>query len=182
MQSAELFPHPATPCPLIRHLTVRLRLTTEGSLCLEYAIDGDVNALRIPGVLPPRRVDGLWQHTCCEVFLKEDGLPGYCEFNFAPSTEWAAYRFDGYREGMSALEIARLPEIAMYRDVGRLELKATLELEERTRGRGFSLALAAVIEATDGGLSYWALRHPEGRPDFHHPDGFALKLAPAIEP
>ena len=38
------------------------------------------------------------------------------------------------------------------------------------------LALSAVVEADDGTLSYWALRHPPGRPDFHHADGFVLRL------
>ena len=37
--------------------------------------------------------------------------------------------------------------------------------------------LAAVIEATDGSLSYWALAHPSDKPDFHHPDSFVLELS-----
>jgi hypothetical protein len=40
------------------------------------------------------------------------------------------------------------------------------------------LALSAVIEETDGHLSYWALAHPAERPDFHHRDGFVLALEP----
>jgi hypothetical protein len=40
----------------------------------------------------------------------------------------------------------------------------------------WEVGLSAVIEAADGALSYWALRHPAGRPDFHHPDCFALDL------
>jgi hypothetical protein len=38
------------------------------------------------------------------------------------------------------------------------------------------LALAAVIEETNGATSYWALKHPRGKPDFHHADGFVLEL------
>jgi len=42
------------------------------------------------------------------------------------------------------------------------------------------VALCVVIEERNGALSgafsYWALRHPLQRPDFHHPDGFALEL------
>ncbi|MCC8986069.1 MAG: hypothetical protein LM513_05690, partial [Nitrospira sp.] len=38
------------------------------------------------------------------------------------------------------------------------------------------LAVSVVVEQTDGQCSYWALRHPSGRPDFHHPDSFALML------
>jgi hypothetical protein len=38
------------------------------------------------------------------------------------------------------------------------------------------LAFSAIIEDDQGVLSYWALTHPPGRPDFHHPDAFALEL------
>jgi len=41
---------------------------------------------------------------------------------------------------------------------------------------GARIGLSAVIEETDGTKSYWALRHPPGKPDFHHPDCFALTL------
>jgi hypothetical protein len=37
-------------------------------------------------------------------------------------------------------------------------------------------AVSAVIEQHDGAISYWALAHPAGKPDFHHRDGFVLKL------
>jgi hypothetical protein len=40
--------------------------------------------------------------------------------------------------------------------------------------------LCAVIEERDARLSYWALAHPPGRPDFHHPACFAATL-PAPE-
>ena len=38
------------------------------------------------------------------------------------------------------------------------------------------LGAAAVLEDDNGRLSYWALCHPPGKPDFHHPDGFVLEL------
>jgi hypothetical protein len=44
------------------------------------------------------------------------------------------------------------------------------------------IGLSAVIEDVDGGLSYWALAHPSDKPDFHHPDSFALTLPPPETP
>jgi hypothetical protein len=38
------------------------------------------------------------------------------------------------------------------------------------------LGLSAVIEDESGALSYWALRHVPGKPDFHHPQAFAMEL------
>ena len=43
------------------------------------------------------------------------------------------------------------------------------------------LGLSAVIEASDATLSYWALHHPPGKPDFHHADGRALLLEPSAQ-
>ena len=38
------------------------------------------------------------------------------------------------------------------------------------------LGLTAVIESTDGSLSYWALAHPRGVPDFHARAGWTARL------
>lgn len=61
-----------------------------------------------------------------------------------------------------------------------LELTASLDLSEISAlspNEMWRVGLSAVIEETDGTKSYWALRHPPGKPDFHHPDCFALELA-----
>ncbi len=39
-----------------------------------------------------------------------------------------------------------------------------------------ALGLSVVIEEESGALSYWALRHAPGKPDFHHASAFALEL------
>jgi hypothetical protein len=44
------------------------------------------------------------------------------------------------------------------------------------------LGLSAVIEDDNGSLSYWALKHPSGKPDFHHPDAFALEIDVVNDP
>jgi len=62
-----------------------------------------------------------------------------------------------------------------------LELAATVHLAGTPLGSSPALrvALAAVIEEQDGRLAYWALRHPPGNPDFHHPESFTLELLPS---
>ena len=144
-------------------------------LTLTFTLKGDISSLRIPEPRSSRRVDGLWRHTCFEVFVMGGAGPGYREFNFSPSGEWAVYAFRGYRDG-DELGIERTPEIVVRRSGDRLELDAEISQDLLPAGRPLRLGLSAVVEDTDGVLSYWALRHPPGKPDFHHTDAFASQL------
>ena len=179
MPSALLLHHPATPCDAIKALAVDVDLGRDGWLKLLYSVAGDIGRLRVPAMRPPSRAHRLWRHTCFEAFIAAPGATACCECNFAPSTEWAAYRFSAYREGMRVAEAVRPPSITVSRDAHRLELEAVLCLEglPEVGGTGaFRLALSAVIEETDGRRSYWALAHPPGQPDFHHRGSFILDL------
>jgi hypothetical protein len=158
---------------------VRVALTPENRLTLSYTLAGDIQALLIPPRRPFRRVDQLWRHTCCEAFISAPGTAAYWECNFSPSTEWAIYRFRAYREGMGIGENAAPLALSVASNARRLDLSATLDLRQLplTEGAGgFRLALSTVIEEVSGRISYWALRHPPGQPDFHHPAGFLLRL------
>jgi len=151
-------------------------------LVLSYIVTGTMSDIRMPSVTAPARTDNLWQHTCFEAFVRASSGPAYYEFNFAPSTEWAAYRFDGYRSGMAAAEISA-PAIEVRSSPDRTTLQASLELDclpDLSRQTSWRLGLSALIEDQSGGMSYWALAHPPGKPDFHHADGFALEFAPAV--
>jgi hypothetical protein len=134
--------------------------------------------LRIPTPLPPRAGDRLWQHTCFEIFIARR-MPSYHELNFSPSREWAAYAFSDYRNGAPLAGDSLDPHIAVCISANRLELEATVRLQRLSpplvAGK-LSFGLSAVIEDAEGRLSYWALRHPPGKPDFHHPQAFALEL------
>jgi len=167
-----LSPHPSCAPASIHAVSVRVQTGADG-LALVYRLRGDPTGLRwLPAQAGERR-DELWRHTCCEAFLREPEAVAYQEWNFAPSGAWACYRFDDYRSGMAPAAVAA-PPIVTERDSGELRVETRLS---RPRGATpLRLALAVVIEAADGGVSYWALRHAPGRPDFHHPDNFALEL------
>lgn len=140
-------------------------------LRLDYRVSGRIGGLRLPPAGPPERRDGLWRHSCFEAFLGHE--QDYLELNLSPSAAWAAYRFGGYRSDMREAGIAT-PAIATARTLDLFGLKA----EARIPGWEGRLGLSAVIEEENGGLSYWALAHPPGAPDFHHPSCFALELPP----
>jgi hypothetical protein len=138
---------------------------------VRYTLTGDLDRLRMPEPNLPRFVDNLWQHTCFEFFVRDERSGAYVEFNLSPSGEWAAYAFDAYRDGMRRLDGA--PRLASRRSGDTFVLDAVLPAQMMA---GADFALSAVVEALDGTLSYWALRHPSGQPDFHHRDAFALRL------
>jgi hypothetical protein len=171
MPSAALERHPASPCAALRGIEATVTRGREGGLQLAWRLEGELERIRVPRARPPRVADRLWQHTCCELFVAEPAGPGYHEFNFSPSGEWAAYRFTRYREGMPF--VGPDPRIRVQREPGVLRLEARVPAPA---GGKLRLGLSAVIEETDGNLSYWALRHAPGKPDFHHPDAFALEL------
>lgn len=128
---------------------------------MSFLLDADFTRLQIPPRRPARFVDGLWRHTCFEVFLATRAR-AYREYNFSPSGEWAAYSFSSYRRRSNE-------RMTRPRWNGRV---ATVLARGRLR-----LGLSAVIEEKNGTLSYWALRHAPGKPDFHHRRAFAMELA-----
>jgi len=166
-----LIPHP-TSSPAGLTLEVEARRTGR-VLSLEYVLAGPVDRVWQPEAEAAARVrkDELWRTTCFEAFVRTEA-GGYVEYNLSPSGAWAAYRFDGYREGMRALEIA-VPFIVARSAPGQFVLTADVTLPEDA---GSATGLAAVIRGLDGAIGYWALAHPSDKPDFHHPDSFALDL------
>lgn len=179
--NAVLTAHPSTPNDAVRNVGVELRAEESDILVFRYSLDADMSRIRVPLSGAGVRADALWKHTCFEAFVAPLDAPGYYEFNFSPALDWAIYRFSAYREGMSPAEIARAPTLSVRRGASGLELQSTVRLEhlpELRDAHRLRIALAAVVEDEKGGvLSYWGLRHAPGKPDFHHPDGFALEVS-----
>jgi hypothetical protein len=172
-----LRPHPSDRVDAARAVSaLAFRSTTE--LHVAFRLDGDISAIVVPPPAAPRIDTELWRHTCFEAFISADGEPGYHEFNFAPSGAWATYGFRGYRDGGPLRDETMRPEIAVRSTAACLELDALVRLDrvaELYLGARLRVGLSAIVE-TSRGLSYWALIHPAGRPDFHRAEGFSLSL------
>ena len=167
--------HPQTPSQSIRKIDVVVEEAKSGSLRLTFHLAGDIAGLSIPESRSPRRADQLWRHTCFEAFVMAGEGPEYREFNFSPSGEWAVYDFRNYRNG-GVLENDLAPGIVVHKTMDRLELGAEIGQVLLPQGRPLRLGLSAIVEDAAGILSYWALRHPPGKPDFHHTDAFAIQI------
>lgn len=173
--------YPSTSPETVRAVGVLVRRSASAELRMTFRLEGDIPRIRVslPGV--PRIATQLWRHTCFEAFIAVEGQPAYHEFNFAPSGEWAVYAFCGYRNGGPLANEMMRPQIAVRSTGSRLELDTLVRLDALSAihpSASLRIGLGAVIEASDG-LSYWALRHPADKPDFHDADGFALLLEPA---
>ncbi|OLB12542.1 MAG: hypothetical protein AUH10_08060 [Gammaproteobacteria bacterium 13_2_20CM_66_19] len=156
-----------------------MSLPAATTLLCSYSLHGEVGRVLLSGPGDGHRADGLWRHTCFEAFIAAPGVPGYFEFNFSPTLAWAAYQFTDYRDGMAPASLTRAPGLQVRRSSEQLELTATVHLGGLTglsEAPALRLALAAAIEDDRGRLSYWALEHPPGRPDFHHPESFTMEL------
>ena len=70
-------------------------------------------------------------------------------------------------------EVAEPPYLRTEDNLTWWGLGATLSIPADAHYR---LALSAVLEEEDGRRTFWALHHPGGQPDFHHPDCFVAKL------
>lgn len=162
--------HPDCAPGSIQSITADIVPTADGCRAT-FVAQGAVAKIAVPAVAAPGRFDNLWKTTCFEIFWSHDGT-SYREFNLSPSTRWACYDFDAFREGMrdapAAVEIAvtaNASELMLVADIrSALPLPATV-------------ALNAIIEDEDGINRYWALAFRPGAPEFHASECRALELA-----
>lgn len=174
-----LQPHPRTPVPSGWRVDVATRWSSPG-LVVEYTLA--VPAGRV--ALPPRSAvpgvrDLLWKGTCGELFVGVRGEPGYIEFNFSPSGDWASYAFDGYREnGRGRSWHGPPPEVRVVQGEDATRLVATVPheaflcLQRDGLMPPLEASFTLVLEDLQGGLSYWSVAHPRAEPDFHDRAGF----------
>jgi len=185
---------PSSPAPKIPTITVGLRpfdcyppavsalLATVcalpgGGLRFEFVLEGRIETLRVPAA-DASPLEPLWQHTCFEAFISAPDVDNYREYNFSPAGQWAAYEFLHYREMGHPLgeEPPVLLPVTSSQHEDRLTLVAEVPSMLLPSSAILRLGLSAVVEREDGSLEYWAIHHPAERPDFHHADGWTLRL------
>jgi hypothetical protein len=174
-----LVPHPATPpsdpdvkvWASVEHAAA---LGAAATTNIWFGVSAPMSRFVVSETEEPGRRDELWRTTCFEAFLRRPGSEAYREWNFAPSGDWAAYDFEGYREGMTQADVVA-PYVRVEDNFTWWALGATISMDAEGE---WQLGLSAILEEKDGTKSYWALAHPAGeKPDFHAPDCFAAKLA-----
>ena len=174
MQTHLLVAHPDHPPAGVTQVEARIIGQDANWLRVRWRVEGTQH-LVVPSFAGKGRTDDLWQTTCFELYLKPLGGEAYCELNLSPSERWNIYDFDGYREGMRERPFPHEPECTMRQGSHFAIFDAAIP------GAGLpdcdcAMGLSAILEEEGGVKSYWALAHPEGKPDFHAPACFTVAL------
>ena len=174
-----LVPHPEMRPLSVRSVEVEVSRLNDGVM-LRYAVE-PADDLVLSDFQTERR-DNLWRGTCFELFIRPPS-GSYVEFNFAPLFAWNAYSFTDWRIGRRPFQLDAWPHMSDSRLDDRkasfpirYALDVILGAEIATLAPA-KVSIAAIIEEEGGKMSYWALAHPPGQPNFHHPDCFVASLA-----
>jgi hypothetical protein len=150
-------------------LEAKIDCLSHGRLQVEFVLHDPEGHVLWPYPAPqPLRADFLWEHTCFELFVGQEGRDGYTEFNFSPRRAWNAYHFDRYREPKQMPPLhERLVNVTTL-EVAHHRLEAIIELTPKLSTTStLQLNVCAVLEHPLGRLSYWALQHGGDVADFH---------------
>jgi hypothetical protein len=175
LETHTLIPHAGSPPLMVRKIEARVVSIDANWLRLRWRIEGAERVV-IPAFAGKGRADGLWRTTCFEFFLQTPGGEGYTELNLSASERWAAYDFTSYRSGMGERPLPHEPTCTVRVGQSMAIFDAAVPIAGLPP-LPWRYGLSAVIEEEGGRLSYWAIAHPEGKPDFHAPACFAGELA-----
>ena len=175
METLTLLPHSDHPPVAVTGVAASVIGLDDHWLRIRWRVES-ASALVVPPFAGKGRADGLWQTTCFELFLRRPDTAAYCEVNLSPSERWASYAFDDYRQGMTDHRMPRDCDCTLRRGGNLAIFDASIPLGSLPP-LPWQFGLSAVIEEEGGQRSYWALRHPPGKADFHHAACFAARLA-----
>ncbi|HWK41501.1 MAG TPA: DOMON-like domain-containing protein [Croceibacterium sp.] len=174
MQTYQLAAHPDHPAGMVERVEARVIGRDATWLRVRWRIEG-AGQLVVPSFAGRGRADELWRTTCFELFLQPAGGAAYCEFNLSPSARWNAYDFDSYRAGMRERPFPREPECTLRQGSTFAIFDAAIPVAGLPDA-DCAMGLCAVVEEQGGTISYWALTHEDGRPDFHSAACFTASL------
>lgn len=168
----ELKLHPDCETGPVQAISAQIEPTESGCRA-RFLVEGDIAAIKVPVAAEAKREDYLWKATCFEIFWQPEGGTYYREFNLSPSSKWACYDFDDFRENSRDAPVEAIG-IRCEQAPGSFGLSAEIASELPLPAR---VALNAIIEDQEGRLQFWAIDFAEGKPEFHSVTCRAIHLA-----
>lgn len=162
--------HSECPAGPVTSISAAIEATETGCRAV-FRVTGDLDAIIIPEITEPVRMDDLWRTTCFEIFWQPVGGTFYREFNLSPSTRWACYDFDDFRLNGSDAPAEVAIQIRREGDALLVEAEIASVLPVPA-----DIALNGIIEDKRGNIQFWALAFPAGKPEFHSEVCRALHL------
>lgn len=149
-------------------------------LYLSYMIEGDLSTLDLDQYTPnKKRQLRLWEKTCFEFFLCDQNGE-YLEFNFSPNFSWNLFHFKTLRGPIHELEINQNPEIDILNSNTKFLLIANFNLSTFPENfkdiKKLKFGITSVLKLINHETEYWALKHCDSKPNFHHYSSFIGKF------
>ncbi|MBL7689668.1 MAG: hypothetical protein JNJ49_16650 [Bdellovibrionaceae bacterium] len=153
-------------------------------LSLTFTLRGGENVALGSISSPLVRRDELWKQTCFECFMANAADRGasarYFEWNLAPSGDWQAYGFTGYRQGRSEVSL-EAPRFTRKQDGETFIFEFQLSIPIELQSKGFEIGVSAVVqELAEEAPFYWAFAHRAEKPDFHNREAM-LVIVPDVK-
>lgn len=167
----------------IESVGVELR-TRPSSWLLRYEVMGDLTNLFVP---TERGTEPLWARTCFELFMRSPETPWYWEWNFCPSGAWNFFAMRAPRRheqpfcagnaGIEGLHWVRPDERTACLFVKLSPPPSPLAETLWYSPEKLHVSPTVILKPTAGANTYWALKHPTDKPDFHRADLYSEPLA-----
>ncbi|MBP6218944.1 MAG: hypothetical protein KA436_10190 [Oligoflexales bacterium] len=139
-----------------------------------YEVQGPISKLKIVEPNPdPFYREGIWESTCCELFISIPPSQGYKEWNISPSGDWFSMHFSGYRTRQANYKDLSPPLSTNWRREGD-KLSCSLKVKIPVSQEPLHLSICTILEDLQGEKSYWSLTHTQPNPDFHDLGSFSL--------
>lgn len=127
------------------------------------------------------RTQGLWNETCFEFFVT-DQKAHYAEGNFTLDFGWNLFWFNSYRETPlyefplttteGSEEQNPIRDIYLSGKKSQIVIDVPKVLIEKFEADQIKFSLTTVIKTKTGHTHYFALKHSDDRPNFHHRESF----------
>jgi len=141
------------------------------TLYLKYIISGNISQIKLT---PSKQSSELWRNTCFELFLSNNNITEYLEFNWSPDGRWNTFKFNDYRDRANQ-NIFEESHSSVERQNNNIIFKTKIILPKYNHYISLDLnnlliGMSVIVE-TDT-LEYWSNQHLHHRPDFHNRNNF----------